>query len=97
MDLINRGCEMRDYECCCLDGQLIDYDTQGAFCPTCQGFLRPTGDGLIEETIWKSVLCKEYVNQLAYHAGDGFGISMDNLKESILALVVSLKNLEKGE
>lgn len=70
-------------ECSCLEGKEIDFDTQGAFCPVCQGFVHPLGEGLIEEKIWQSELIKSHINQLSQHAGEGFNLSMNRLKESI--------------
>jgi hypothetical protein len=88
---------MREFECNCepVACLKIDFDTEGAFCPDCQGFVIPIGEGKIEEEIWKSELVKSYIEQLSNYAGEGFDLSMNRLGESISALAHILAELRK--
>jgi hypothetical protein len=88
---------MRNEECVCgctcgdpLACLKIDFDTNGAFCPECKGYVVPLGEGAIEEKIWKSELTKSYINQLSQHAGEGLDLSMNRLRENISKLAKEL-------
>ena len=74
---------MRKYECNCLKDLEIDFDIEGAFCPKCEGYVIPIDEGLIEEMIWQSELCKNYINYLSQYAGEGFEICKNRLAENI--------------
>jgi hypothetical protein len=77
---------MRKKDCICgepLSCLKIAFDTEGAFCPDCGRSVEPIGESKVEEEIWKSELCKSYINLLGQTSGEGYDLAINRLKENI--------------